>query len=285
MIKLNIAYDYDMTLEDTWDEVNPVKEDVQAHAKKMVKVGHNVFIITKRCEDRPEEANTVYETAEKLGIPKENVLFTCFKEKVNTIQRHKIDVFLEDEVQSMTITRMATFATVISVYARFNKDVSWEQAMDHSIESLQKFYSRNVHIGGDHGGFDKKTHVISILQKKLRKVHDYGCLTKASCDYPSFAHLVSREVKDNPGDIGILFCSTGQGMAMTANKYPGIRAALCWNPDIARLAREHNNANVLCIPSKHLTEQEIEDIIYVFLTSEFEGGRHQRRVEQINQTT
>lgn len=284
MIKLNIAYDYDMTLEDTWGEVNPIKNEVQAHAKRQVEAGHNVFIITKRCKDRPEEADDVYALASKLGIPHDNVHFTCFKEKVNIMQQLKIDVFLEDEVESMTITRMATFATVISVYAKFNKDVPWEQAMNHSIQRLQKFYSRNVHIGGDHGGFEKMNHVVGILRKKLREVTDYGCFTDESCDYPRFAHLVAKKVQDNPEDIGILFCSTGQGMAMTANKYPDVRAALCWTPDIARLACEHNNANILCIPSKHLSNEEIEDIIYVFLTSEFEGGRHQRRVDQIKET-
>jgi len=286
MIKLNTAYDYDMTLEDAlWGEKNPIKEQTQARAQRDVELGYNVFIITKRCKDRSEEADPVYETAAKLGIPRENVLFTCFKEKVRALRDNNIDLFLEDEEQSLMITRAATFTSVVSVFDKFNKGLHWEDALNEREKQLIKFYNRTIHIGGDHGGFPTKSRIREQLERRFDDVVDYGCPGEDSCDYPDFgkkvAEAVQLSVQDGGTDFGILFCSTGQGMAMTANRFPGVRAALCWDVDIARLAREHNNANVLCIPSKRLKPNEIEDIIYVFFTTQFEGGRHQRRVDLI----
>ena len=130
-----------------------------------------------------------------------------------------------------------------------------------------------------------KSSIRTKVESRFRDVVDYGCPDEESCDYPDYGKKVAEAIQasnaQNKSDFGILFCSTGQGMAMTANRYAGVRAALCWDVDIARLAREHNNANVLCIPSKHLNQNEIEDIIYVFFTTQFEGGRHQRRVNKI----
>lgn len=286
MVRLNTAYDYDMTLEDAlWGEKNPIKKQTQARARRDVELGYNVFIITKRCKDKADEANPVYETAKELGIPIENVIFTCFKEKVRALRENNIDLFLEDEEQSLMITRAATFTSVVSVFERFNKGLHWEDALDMEEKKLIKFYNRTIHIGGDHGGFATKANVRQRIETRFDDVVDYGCPDEESCDYPDYGKKVSEAVqqsaKEGGTDFGILFCSTGQGMAMTANRFPGVRAALCWDVDVARLAREHNNANVLCIPSKHLKPDEIEDIIFVFFTTQFEGGRHQRRINKI----
>jgi ribose 5-phosphate isomerase B len=286
MVTLNTAYDYDMTLEDAlWGEINPIKEQTQARAKRDVEKGYNVFIITKRCGDVPAEAAPVYATAKRLGIPKENVIFTCFKEKVRALRENNIDLFLEDEEQSLMITRAATFTSVVSVFEKFNKGINWEDALNMKEKQLIKFYNRTIHIGGDHGGFGAKSSLRARLETRFDDVVDYGCPDEESCDYPDFGKKVAEAVQlsadNDTEDFGMLFCSTGQGMAMTANRFPGVRAALCWDVDIARLAREHNNANVLCIPSKHLRKEEIEDIVYVFFTTQFEGGRHQGRIDKI----
>ena len=286
MVKLNTAYDYDMTLEDAlWGEKNPIKEQTQARARRDVELGYNVFIITKRCKDTLAESTPVYATAKKLGIPKENVIFTCFKEKVRALRENNIDLFLEDEEQSLMITRAATFTSVVSVFEKFNKGIPWEDALNMKEKQLLDFYNRTIHVAGDHGGFKMKSSIRARVETRFKDVVDYGCPNEDSCDYPDYGKKVAEAVQassaEGKTDFGILFCSTGQGMAMTANRYPGVRAALCWDVDIARLAREHNNANVLCIPSKHLRQDEIEDIIYVFFTTQFEGGRHEQRVNKI----
>lgn len=285
MIPLKIAYDYYMTLEDSTQDVNPIKEQVQNHAKKQVDARHCVFfLVTPEYKTKPENIHRIYNTAEKIGVPRENVLFIGPNSKVQIIQEYKIDIVLEDDVSALTLIKMATTAFCVSVYSRYNEDVNWETKMDSHILALQKFYNRNVHLGSDHGGYEVKTKIYELLQTKLKLIHDYGCEDASSCDYPDYAHEVANQLKDNPEDVGILFCSTGQGMAIAANKHQHIRAAVCWTPEIARLAREHNGANVLCVPSKHLSEHEIEDIVHVFLTTDFEGGRHERRVNKIGLT-
>lgn len=136
-------------------------------------------------------------------------------------------------------------------------------------------------FGCDHAGFELKTKIINILEEKGYKIEDKGCFTSESIDYPDFAHPVANFVEANPGVLGILLCGSGNGINMTANKHQGIRAALCWTPEIARLAREHNNANILTLPARFITEENALDIVEVFLNTAFEGGRHQKRVEKI----
>jgi len=136
-------------------------------------------------------------------------------------------------------------------------------------------------IGCDHAGFELKTKLIQILKEKGFEIEDKGCFSTDSIDYPDFAHPVAEMVENNPGTLGILLCGSGNGINMTANKHQGIRAALCWTPEIAKLAREHNNANILTLPARFISEAEAIEIVNVFFSTNFEGGRHQKRVEKI----
>ncbi len=137
-------------------------------------------------------------------------------------------------------------------------------------------------IGTDHAGFVVKKFVIEYLQKKGIEVEDLGCYSKESVDYPDFAHKVAEAVLKNPGTMGILICGSGIGMSVTANKHKGIRAALCHDCYTAEMARRHNNANILCFGARIVGLGVIESIIDAWLSHEFEGGRHQRRVDKID---
>lgn len=136
-------------------------------------------------------------------------------------------------------------------------------------------------IASDHAGFDLKDNITALLHQSGRAVEDLGAHSRDSCDYPIKARELCRKVIDT-GNLGILICGTGQGMAMAANRIPGIRAALCLNEYMARTAREHNNANVLCLGSRVLGTELARSIVLAFLAAEFEGQRHQRRVDQID---
>ncbi len=137
-------------------------------------------------------------------------------------------------------------------------------------------------IGTDHAGFEVKPFVIDYLQKKGIEVEDLGTYSTDSVDYPDFAHKVAEAVKNNPGTMGILICGSGIGMSLAANKHKGIRAALCHDHYTASMARRHNDANVLCFGARIVGLGEIESILEGWLNSEFEGGRHKRRVEKID---
>ena len=137
-------------------------------------------------------------------------------------------------------------------------------------------------IGTDHAGFEVKPFVIDYLQKKGIEVEDLGCYSPESVDYPDYAHKVAKAVLENPGSMGILICGSGIGMSLAANKHKGIRAALCHDYYTAEMARRHNNANILCFGARIVGKGEIESILEAWLTHEFEGGRHQRRVEKID---
>ena len=137
-------------------------------------------------------------------------------------------------------------------------------------------------IGTDHAGFEVKPFVIEYLQKKGIEVEDLGCYSNESVDYPDYAHKVAKAVLDNPGSMGILICGSGIGMSLAANKHKGIRAALCHDYYTAEMARRHNDANILCFGARIVGKGEIESILEAWLTHEFEGGRHQRRVEKID---
>lgn len=138
-----------------------------------------------------------------------------------------------------------------------------------------------IAIGNDHAGFRLKEKLLEHLAQKGFEVLDFGTHSEESVDYPDFAHPVAEAVEKGKVDFGILMCGSGNGISMTANKYPGIRAALCWNEEIARLARMHNNANILALPARFLKDEEAEKITDVFLDEKFEGGRHERRIEKI----
>lgn len=139
-----------------------------------------------------------------------------------------------------------------------------------------------IGLACDHAGFTHKEKTKKFLEKSGYIVNDYGCFSEESVDYPDFAHQLAKSIKNNKNSIGIQFCGTGNGINMSANKHQEIRAALCWNPHIAEQARLHNNANVLTMPARHLEWEEVEKIIKIFISTEFEGGRHQRRVNKIN---
>ncbi len=139
-----------------------------------------------------------------------------------------------------------------------------------------------IPIGSDHAGFILKEAIIKHLQSKGFELKDYGCYSEESIDYPDYAHPVSEHITSNEGSLGILICGSGNGINMTANKHQGVRSALCWNPEIALLARQHNNANIIAIPARFITIEAALLMVDVFLATSFEGGRHQLRVNKIN---
>jgi ribose 5-phosphate isomerase B len=138
-----------------------------------------------------------------------------------------------------------------------------------------------VAIGADHAGFEYKEDLKKMLEQAGWRVADKGCYSLDSVDYPDFAHPVAAMVEEGAAAAGILVCGSGNGVCMTANKHKSIRAALCWTEELASLARSHNNANVICIPSRFVTYDVADKMTNVFLSVAFEGGRHERRVEKI----
>lgn len=139
----------------------------------------------------------------------------------------------------------------------------------------------HILIGSDHAGLDLKHHLKEHLKKGGHLVTDKGTHVKESVDYPDFAHAVANGVLGEKGTLGILICGTGNGVNITANRHKNVRSALAWEPTIARLAREHNDANILALPARFIDTEEAEAIVDAFLGAHFEGGRHQRRVEKI----
>jgi ribose 5-phosphate isomerase B len=136
-----------------------------------------------------------------------------------------------------------------------------------------------IAIGSDHAGFDYKEAIAKWLNSDLLK--DFGTHSPESADYPDFAHPVASAVENGEFDFGILVCGSANGVAITANKHQGIRAAICWNEELAGLARKHNNANIVCIPARFISIELAEKIVQIFLSTEFEGGRHANRVNKI----
>jgi ribose 5-phosphate isomerase B len=138
-----------------------------------------------------------------------------------------------------------------------------------------------IAIGGDHAGFDYKAALITLLTGKGYEVKDFGPYSNESCDYPDFAHPLAAAVEKGEYNFGILICGSANGVAMTANKHQGIRAAIAWKLELAQLARQHNNANVLCLPARFITLDDAQQFAETFITTAFEGGRHQKRVDKI----
>lgn len=138
-----------------------------------------------------------------------------------------------------------------------------------------------VAIGCDHAGFDYKEAIKEMLQAEGWSVNDKGTHSAESVDYPDFAHPVATDVETGKASFGILICGSGNGVCITANKHAGIRAALCWNTELAQLARQHNNANVLCLPARFVSLSDASAMVKAFADTAFEGGRHERRVEKI----
>lgn len=141
---------------------------------------------------------------------------------------------------------------------------------------------QSIAIGCDHAGFTMKEEIRNILQSHGHEVKDFGTFSADSTDYPDYAHAVANALEKKEFDLGILICGSANGVAMTANKHQGIRAAICWNEELAALARQHNDANVLCLPARFIEMSQAEKITDRFLNSSFEGGRHGRRVDKIS---
>ena len=139
-----------------------------------------------------------------------------------------------------------------------------------------------IAIGNDHAGVEVKKSIEKHLSEKGHTIINKGYDGKERVDYPDYIHPVSIAVKEKKVEIGIIICGSGNGAAMTANKHKGIRAAICWNEEIAELARQHNNANIISIPSRFLSEEKIIKTVDVFIKTRFEGGRHKRRIEKID---
>ncbi|HET7899329.1 MAG TPA: ribose 5-phosphate isomerase B [Flavisolibacter sp.] len=142
-------------------------------------------------------------------------------------------------------------------------------------------FSKPIAIGADHAGFAYKAQLLDFLQAGGYAVKDLGAYSADSTDYPDFAHPVAAAVENGEAAFGILVCGSANGVAITANKHQGIRAAICWLPEIASLARQHNNANVICLPARFVSEDEAKEMVKTFLSTPFEGGRHQNRVQKI----
>ncbi|MDH5605014.1 MAG: ribose 5-phosphate isomerase B [Cyclobacteriaceae bacterium] len=139
-----------------------------------------------------------------------------------------------------------------------------------------------IAIGSDHAGYQLKMALISFLGERGYEVKDYGPTTEEAVDYPDFAHPVASYIEKSDSSLGILICGSANGVAMSANKHANIRAAICWNVELAELARQHNNANILCLPARFIDVNLAKSITETFLKQTFEGGRHARRVGKIN---
>lgn len=138
-----------------------------------------------------------------------------------------------------------------------------------------------IAIGNDHAGPDYKHLIVAYLKSEGHEVYNFGTDTIDSVDYPDFGHQVASAVQNGEVDMGIVICGSGNGIAMSANKHQKVRAALCWMKEIAILAREHNDANVMSIPARYTSQNQALEMVKAFLTTDFEGGRHQRRVDKI----
>ena len=139
----------------------------------------------------------------------------------------------------------------------------------------------NIAIACDHAGYQTKEKLVVFLRQEGYEVKDFGAYSEESVDYPDFAHPMALAIENNEHDIGISLCGSGNGINMAANKHQGIRSALCWNVEIAELARKHNDANICALPARFISYDLAKDIVTAFLKTDFEGGRHERRVEKI----
>lgn len=142
--------------------------------------------------------------------------------------------------------------------------------------------NKKLGIVSDHAGYLLKGQLLKYLVKEQYEVKDLGCFSEESVDYPDFGHPLAKAVSSGEFDMGISICGTGNGINMTANKHPGIRSALCWNEEISRLARAHNDANICALPARFISESEAYLIVKTFLNTDFDGGRHKTRIDKIS---
>ncbi|TWP24268.1 ribose 5-phosphate isomerase B [Apibacter muscae] len=139
-----------------------------------------------------------------------------------------------------------------------------------------------IAVAADHAGFEYKNLIFKYLTDRGFQVHDFGTYSQDSVDYPDFVHPLATAIENKEFDFGFLFCGSGEGVSITANKHAGIRCALCWQNDIAKLSRQHNNANVMAIPTRFIAKELAQELVDTFLSTQFEGGRHETRVEKIS---
>ena len=138
-----------------------------------------------------------------------------------------------------------------------------------------------IALGGDHAGYEYKNEVIILLNEMGIETKDFGPYSLDSVDYPDFVHPVANSVEAGEYDLGILICGSGNGVSMAANKHQEIRAALCWNTELAGLSRQHNDANILSMPARFVSLEDAKEMVKIFVSTDFEGGRHQNRVDKI----
>lgn len=143
--------------------------------------------------------------------------------------------------------------------------------------------NKTIGLCSDHAGYLLKAHAMEWLQQHGYGCKDYGTFSEDSCDYPDFAHELGSAIQNGTHDLGIAICGTGNGISMTMNKYPKVRCGLCWQKELAALTREHNDANVLSMPARFISQETADEIMEAFFSTEFAGGRHVRRVEKIAQ--
>lgn len=147
---------------------------------------------------------------------------------------------------------------------------------------MKNISEMKIGVASDHAGFNLKQQVVLFLEDAGAVVEDFGCYSTESCDYPDYAHPMAEAIERGELDFGVAICSTGNGITMTCNHHQGIRAALCWEKELAELARQHNNANVLGLPANFIRAKLALEIVHAFFTTDFEGGRHERRVNKIS---
>lgn len=141
---------------------------------------------------------------------------------------------------------------------------------------------KEIPIASDHGGFEMKQFLIEKIKEAGYNVIDYGTDSLESVDYPDYIHPIASDINKGKYELGIILCGSGNGAQMTANKYPNVRAALCWNEELAKLARQHNGANIISLPGRFVSNDLAWEMVKIFLSTDFEGGRHIKRVEKIN---
>jgi len=142
--------------------------------------------------------------------------------------------------------------------------------------------TKPIAIGSDHAGLDYKTEIIKWLTAKGLRAKDFGVGENKSVDYPDYAHPVASSVENGDAAFGILLCGTANGVCMTANKHQHIRAALCWESEVTKLVRQHNNANIICLPARFIALEFAKSLLDIFIATDFEGGRHQKRIDKIS---
>lgn len=146
---------------------------------------------------------------------------------------------------------------------------------------MNKLKNKIIAVASDHAGFNKKQVILNYFKEKGIEYFDFGCFSNESVDYPEFAHAIGNAIDTGKYEIGITFCGSGQGISIAANKHQNVRSATCWKPEIATLAKQHNNANICAIPGRFVTDEEAIAIVEAYLNAEFEGGRHARRIAKI----